>query len=383
MNTKTRKLHLSKTQIIIGAIILVLIVFRLLLPSILLKYCNKTLANMHGYYGHIEVIHVSLYRGAYQIENMYLNKVDSSSQKQTRFFSVADLDLSVQWKALFHGRLVGKLIFNSPELLFTKDRTELEDVKKDTNSFQKVLKDFMPLKINRFEVNNGSIHYIDEGATPKVDISVQQLHVLAQNLSNVENSKIELPSSVTANGNVYGGTLSLNMQMDVLAEKTKFDLKAEIKNVNLALLNDFLKAYGGFDVNRGNLGLYTEFAAKDGRYVGYVKPIIKDLKVLGPQDRHDSFLQKAWEVIVGAAGAVLKNPKEQQVATKVTIQGEFGKSSTDVVDAIWELLRNAFIQALIPGIDNEISLNSVNTVKSHKTLLQKIFGSKKDKKNTP
>ena len=259
----------------------------------------------------------------------------------------------------------------------------LGDVKKDTNSFQKVLKDFMPLKINRFEVNNGSIHYIDEGATPKVDISVQQLHVLAQNLSNVENSKIELPSSVTANGNVYGGTLSLNMQMDVLAEKTKFDLKAEIKNVNLALLNDFLKAYGGFDVNRGNLGLYTEFAAKDGRYVGYVKPIIKDLKVLGPQDRHDSFLQKAWEVIVGAAGAVLKNPKEQQVATKVTIQGEFGKSSTDVVDAIWELLRNAFIQALIPGIDNEISLNSVNTVKSHKTLLQKIFGSKKDKKNTP
>jgi len=336
---------------------------------------------MPGYYGHIDDIDVSLYRGAYQIKNMYLNKLDSSSHQQTTFFTVTDLDLSLQWKALFHGRIVGKLIFNSPKLIFTKDHTELSDVKKDTNSFQRVLKKFMPLKINRFEINDGSIHYIDSGATPKVDISLQQMHVLAQNLTNVENIKVELPSTITAVANVYGGTLSLNMQMDILAVKTKFDLKAEIKNVNLPLLNDFLKAYGGFDVNKGSLGLYTEFAAKDGKYVGYVKPVIKDLKVLGPQDKNDNFLQKAWEVIVGAAAGILKNHKQQQIATKVPIQGEFGKSRTDVADAIFELLRNAFIQALVPSIDNEISLNSVDAAKpEHKTLLQKIFG-KKDKKN--
>jgi hypothetical protein len=380
MNTK-KKFHFSKATIIISVIIVVLFIFRLFLPSILLKYCNKTLANVPGYYGHIDDIDVSLYRGAYQIKSMYLNKIDSSSHRQTPFFMVADLDLSLQWKALFHGRIVGKLIFNSPKLIFTKDHTELSDVKKDTNSFQRVLKKFMPLKINRFEVNDGNIHYVDSGATPKVDISLQQIHVLAQNLTNVENSKVELPSTITATANVYGGTLSLNMQMDILAAKTKFDLKAEIKNVNLALLNDFLKAYGGFDVNKGSLGLYTEFAAKDGKYVGYVKPVIKDLKVLGPQDKNDNFLQKTWEVIVGAAAGILKNHKQQQIATKVPIQGEFGKSSTDVVDAIFELLRNAFIQALVPSIDNEISLNSVDAAEpEHKTLLQKIFG-KKDKKN--
>ena len=330
---------------------------------------------MHGYYGHVQDIDVALYRGAYEIKEMYINKEDSSTKKQTPFFSVKMLDLSLQWKALFHGRLVGKLIFNSPKLIFTKDKTEIKDVKKDTTSFKTVLKDFMPLKINRFEVNDGSIHYVDAGAKPAVDIYLQKAHILAQNLTNVENNEIALPSTLTANATVYGGTLSLNMKLNPLAEKTMFDLKAEIKNVKLAMLNNFLKAYGGFDVNKGNFGLYTEFAAKDGKYIGYVKPFIKDLKVLGPQDSSDNILQKAWEAIVGGAALVLKNQKKQQIATKVPIEGEFGKTTTGVWDAVWELLRNAFIQALMPGIDNQINLNSVNKVKPEKkSFLQKIFG---------
>jgi len=374
--------HIRTSYIIIGSIVIVLIIFRLLLPSILLNYCNKSLAKMHGYYGHVEDIDVALYRGAYQIKEMYISKEDSSTKKQTPFFSVKMLDLSLQWKSLFHGRLVGELIFNSPKLIFTKDKTEIKDVKKDTTSFKKVLKDFMPLKINRFEVNDGSIHYVDAGAKPAVDIYLQQAHILAQNLSNVENNKIALPSTLTANAAIYGGTLSLDMKMNLLSEKTMFDLKAEIKNVKLAMLNDFLKAYGGFDVNKGDFGLYTEFAAKDGKYIGYVKPFIKDLKVLGPQDSSDNILQKAWEVVVGGAGFVLKNQKKQQIATKVPIEGEFGKTTTGVWDAVWELLRNAFIQALMPGIDNQINLNSVNKIKPEKkSFLQKIFGGgNKDKK---
>lgn len=335
---------------------------------------------MHGYYGHIEDIDVDLYRGAYKINNMYINKVDSATKKQTEFFKTNNIDLSVQWNALFHGRLVGELVFNSPTLIFTKDRTEISDVKKDTNDFRKVLKDFMPLKVNRFEVNNGSIHYVDAGATPKVDIHLEQAHIIAENLKNVEDTKTELPSPITATANVYGGTLSLNMKMDLLAAKTRFDLNAEIKNANLVQLNDFFKAYGNFDVNKGTLGLYTEFAAKDGSYKGYVKPIINNLDVVGPEDRHDSFLQKVWETMVDAVGDVLENHKKDQIASKVPIEGNFAGSHTDVTEAIWELLKNAFIRALIPNIDNQININSVGTdTKDHKSLLQKIFGGKKDK----
>ena len=377
---KTRKFRFARVHKIFIIIIVLLVVLRILLPYILLKYCNKSLSELKGYYGHIQDIDVSLYRGAYQINDMYLNKVDASTHKQTNFFKVNNIDLSVEWKALFHGRLVGELVFNSPKLIFTKDRTEISDVKKDTNDFRKVLKDLMPLKVNRFEVNNGSIHYVDAGAKPKVDISVEQAHILAENLKNVEDNKTELPSPITATGNVYGGTLSLNMKMDALAQKTRFDLNAEIKNANLVSLNDFLKAYGGFDVNKGTFGLYTEFAAKNGKYKGYVKPVIKDLDVVGPEDRKDKFFQKVWENIVGAAGEILNNPKKNQIATKIPIEGNLAGSNTDIIEMIWELLRNAFIQALMPSIDNQININSLNTSSDdHKSLLQKIFGGGKDK----
>ena len=381
MAVRSQKFHLTRKFKIIIGIVAVLIILRLFLPFIVLHYANKVLADVRGYYGHIDDIDISLYRGAYQINGIYLNKKDLASQKQTDFFRAENIDLSIEWKALFQGSLVGELVFNSPKLIFTKNKTEIDDVKKDTSDFRKILKDFMPLKINRFEVNNGSIHYVDATAKPKVDIALQQTYILAQNLTNAADNKTALPSPVTARANAYGGTVSFNMKLNPLAKRSTFDMNAEIKNTNLVLLNDFLKAYGNFDVNKGNFGLYTEFAAKNGKYKGYVKPVIRDLEVLGPEDRGDNFFHKIWEGVVGGVGTILKNPKKDQVATKVPIEGDFTGSETDISEAIWQLLRNAFIQALIPSVDNQISLRSVDTKKETKdrTLLQKIFGGKKEK----
>jgi len=314
---------------------------------------------MDGYYGHIKDVELSIYRGAYIIKDIYLNKVDLVSKRQTEFFKSGDIDLSIEWRALFHRMIVGKLIFHSSELIFTKDKAELGDVRKDSSNFRKLLKEFMPLKVNRFEVIDGTIHYVDNSSSPEIDVSLKQTHILALNLSNVTQNRIELPSTVTAQASVYEGTLNFNMKLDALADNAKFVLNAELRNTNLVLLNAFLKAYGNFDVNRGTFSLYTEMATKDGKFKGYVKPFIKDLKVVGPQDRNDSFLQKIWEHMVGAAGVLLKNQRKDQLASKIPMEGTFNSPKPDALDGIWEVLRNAFIQALIPSIDNEISIHSI------------------------
>jgi hypothetical protein len=369
----------KKYKILIGVAIL-LITIRLILPYVVLHYANKTLANMKGYYGHIEDIDLSIYRGAYIINNIYLNKVDSVSEKQTDFFKAKNIDLSVEWGAIFHGSIVGELEFDSPVLIFTKDKVELSDVKGDTTDFRKLLKDFMPLKVNRFEVFNGDLHYADNTSKPKVDVALKQTHILALNLSNVTDDKIALPSKVTANASVYEGTLTFDMKLNALNKQPTFDLNADLKNINLVLLNDFLKAYGNFDVNKGTFGLYTEIAAKNGKFKGYVKPFIKDLDVVGQPDKHDNFFNKVYEHIVGAAGAVFKNQKKDQVATKVDMEGDFKNPQINTLDAIWEVLRNAFIQALMPSIDHEISLKSVDSEKPEdkKNLIQRIFKPEKN-----
>lgn len=370
-----RRFYATKRFKVLAITIGILVIIRLLLPYVVLHYANKNLATMSGYYGHISDIDLSLYRGAYQIKEIFLNKVDDKSQQQTEFFKAQKVDLAIQWKPLFKRRIVGQLVFEKPTLIFTKNKIELEDVQRDSSDFRKILKDFMPLQVNLFEIRQGSIHYVDPYVSPKVDISLEDTYVLAQNLTNAEEKDNDLPATVSARAKAYEGSMVLNMKLDPLAYDATFDLNAEIKNSNLVLLNDFFKAYGRFDVSRGNLGLYTEFAANEGKFKGYVKPIIKDLEILGREDKKDSFFQKLWEGIADGVGDVLENPKKEQVATKLAMEGSFEKPRIRTLDAVFELLRNAFIRALVPSVDHQITLKSLQEVtkEDNRTILQRIL----------
>lgn len=358
----------------------VLVVARLILPYVVLKYANKTLASMDGYYGHVEDIDIALIRGAYRIDSIYINEQDSVTGKQTPFFSSRAIDLSVEWKALFHGSIVGELIFEHPTLKFTKNKVEPKDVKNDSSDFKQLLDDFMPLQVNRFEIIDGRIQYEDLNAKPKVDISMTGLHVVALNLRNSYDSTALLPAKVIARGDVYEGEFTFSMNLNPLAERPTFDLNAEIKDTNLVLLNDFFKAYAKIDVNKGNFGMYTEVAAKEGKFLGYVKPIVKDLDVLGEEDRDDNIFRKMWEALVGAAGQIFKNQPEDQVATKIPFEGDLNQPDADVWTTVVNVLQNAFIQAIQPSIDNEINIAQVGAEKEEekKGFLGKLFG-KKDK----
>lgn len=371
-----------KKKILIAlAIVAVLVVaVRLALPYVVLHYLNKTLATMDGYYGKASDIDIALIRGAYEIDSIYLNKVDSTTQKQTPFFGASQIDLSVEWKALFHGSIVGELVFENPMMRFTKDKVEPDEVRNDSSSFKNLLDDFMPLQVNRVEINNGSIQYIDESSKPRVDIHLTNAYALAENLRNSYDSTVVLPASLRAHANIYEGEFAVNMKLNPLADEPTFDVNAELKNTNLVKLNDFFKAYAKVDVNKGRFGLYTEVAAKDGKFTGYVKPLIQDLDILGQEDRDDNILQKAWEALVGAAGEVFENQRQDQVATKVPFQGSLKNPDTNVWFALTRVLQNAFIQALQPSIDQEINIATVESQPDKKkTFLEKIFGKKDDK----
>jgi len=367
------------TRIILVSIIGLLIIFRLMLPYIVLKYVNKTLANIKEYYGHVDDIDIALIRGAYVIKDIRIEKVDSAGVHDSiPFFTSPVIDLSVQWKAIFKGRVVGEIYVEDPVLNFVKGKHKNEDVKADTADFTKVIKDLMPLTVNHFEISNGQIHYMDKYSSPKLDISMKDINAVATNLSNVNDSAKLLPASLKATANAYEGKIDLNVNFDALQKAPTFDMNASVKNVNMVLLNDFWRAYGNFDLKKGNFGLYTEFAGKDGKFNGYVKPVLKDLDIVQWNKEEGNVGQILWETLVAGVAEILKNHKKEQLATKVPIEGRFDSPSVNLWDAISYVLRNAFIQALKPSIDNTININEVNDTESHKTFLQKIFG-KKDK----
>lgn len=370
----------SKTFRILAISLVALVVIRLILPFVVLHFANKSLSNMKGYYGKIKDIDLSIISGEYSVDSIYLNKVDTVTEEQTPFFSAMLIDLSIEWSAILHGSLVGEVAIESPTLLFTKDKVEPAQLRKDSSFFKKMLDDFMPLKINRFEVSDGTIRYKDEGSRPPVDIKMINAFVLAQNLRNSYDSSTVLPAEIRASATVYEGTIEFRMKLNPLAEAPTFDLNTELKNTNLVELNDFFQAYAKVDVNKGTFGLYAEAAAKDGKFAGYIKPLIKDLDILGKEDRDDNILRKLWEGFAGTVGQIFKNQPQDQVATKIPFEGNIDAPNTNLWYAILHILRNAFVQALQPAIDNEITIASVDNSKvEKKNFIQKIFGKKEGK----
>jgi hypothetical protein len=378
-NSTIKPVRKKKWRIILGIIIIVLIIARLILPYVILHYANKTLAKMSGYYGRIHDIDLAIYRGAYKIKKIYIHKKDSITNLETEFFDSQEIDLSIHWKALLQGKIVGELELEEPTLRFIKDKTEPKQIQKDTNDFRTVLDKFMPLKINRFEITHGIIKYEDKHSTPQVDIEMNNTYVRAENLTNVKGEST-LPSTVTASADVYDGTLKMDMKLDPLAEDPTFDLNLQLENTHLPKLNNFFKAYGKFDVNEGDFGLFLEIAAKEGQFSGYAKPVIKGLKVVGPEDKDKDVLHKLWEGVVGAVGIIFRNQKHDQVATKIPIEGSFGKTKIYTWRAILEIFINAFIEALKPSLDDDVDLGSVGDAPGSGIKIKPVDKNDKDKK---
>jgi uncharacterized protein YhdP len=365
----------KRLLIILASVLVVLIAFRIALPYILLRYVNKQLASIEGYKGHVDDIDVSLYRGAFTIEGIRLDK--TSGKIPVPFFKAEEMDLSIEWRALFHGRVAAEIEVQKPVFNFVNGPTKATSQTGIGKHWTEVIDNLLPFKLNRVELKNGQVHYRDYHSSPQVDIYARQVHVLAENLSNAKHAKGSLPSTAVATALVYNGTANVNMKIDPLSRVPLFDLNAKLTNVDLTYLNNFLRAYGNFDVERGRFSLYSEAAAKDNRISGYTKPIIKDIKVVSWKEDKKKPLKLIWESLVGAVAWILTNHKKDQIATKATFEGRLDDPDISVLSIIGQLLRNAFIQALVPSLENNININSPGKKEENPTALKQLYNKTK------
>ena len=140
MQNKT-KTRLNKKRYKIPIIIItILVVVRLLLPFAVKKYVNGVLADIPGYYGQVSDIDLSLLRGAYVIDGLYLNKIDAGSE--VPFIKLETTDISIEWKSLFKGRVVSEIILTRPQFIYVfEDQQKNEAEDPDFNDWTKALTD--------------------------------------------------------------------------------------------------------------------------------------------------------------------------------------------------------------------------------------------------
>jgi hypothetical protein len=180
-------------------------------------------------------------------------------------------------------------------------------------------------------------------------------------LTNARNVQSELPAGVTAHSTtVGGGRLEIQLQLDPVAKAPTYQVTAQLTNVNLPALNDFLKAYGKFDVERGGFNLFASIAAKDGNYDGYAKVFFTKLDVFAwEKERKKNALEIFWQGIVGTLAAAFKNQPHDYLAARIPIYGSYGKEKIGAWRAVGTMLRNAFIKALVPKLDEQATVRQV------------------------
>src|SRR5690554_1146084 len=340
--------------ILIG-IVLLLIVIRLMLPSIVKRYVNRTLSELPGYTGRVQDIDIRLIRGAYVIDGLELRK--HTDPKEYPFLQIQRADLSLEWRAIFKGRLVGEIVLDRPviHIVAGKDDDSREPSKEH---WTKTLKALMPMTVNRLQVDSGKIAYLDFSSKPDVNLSISNMQLTALNLANVEDAATPLPSTVHLVGtSIGGGKLKVDMKVNAMKETPDFDVDAALTGVKLTSLNDFIEAKAKIDVEKGTLDMYTELQAQNGSFEGYVKPFIKGVKVLDWEEdkKEGGILQAAKEAVVGLLVKTVENPKTEKVATRVPISGNLNDPDTDGWATFFGVLKNAFIKAFRQGIEGTIS----------------------------
>jgi hypothetical protein len=354
-----RKMRKKTVLIIIGVFLVLIIGLRIALPYIVKDYVNKTLDELDGFQGSVADIDISIIRGAYQIEGVIIEK--TGGKVPVPFFSADVVDLSVEWSALFKGSVVGEIEILSPKLNFVAGPSEDQKQTEPSDNWQEKIKELFPLKINRFAIVDGEVHYRDFNSDPKVNIYLNNINAVANNLTNSEDLAETMVAKVNATGNAMGtGKFNLNLEYDPYQDLPTFNFDAELENIQLVKLNDFLKAYGSFDVQKGTFGLYTEMASSKGAFNGYLKPFFKDIEVFSWKEDDRNFFETIWEAVAGAVADILENPEKDQIATKIPISGRYDDPETNVWSAVGTLLRNAFIEALIPGIEKSIQIKTIS-----------------------
>lgn len=346
----------KKRYIIPIAIILVLVVVRLALPSIVKNYMNKTLSSgITGYTGHVDRVGISLYRGAYQLYGFTLKSTESKSDIPFLYFPQSDI--SIHWKALLHGSIVSEIILTNPAINYVKEDQDKQPVNKtEAEDWSKTLTDIVPIDINRFEINNGELSFVEVSSDPKIDLDIKQLNLLATNLKNVRTNG-KLPSSINASGVSMGdGNLNIDGKMNLIKEIPDMDISLEFTDMDMTALNNLTNHYANIDFEKGNLSLYSEMAIADRYLEGYLKPITKDTQILGEES---SFLNTLWEGVVGFVKLIFTNPSKKVLATKIPLEGDLSKVDSNVLVTIGNIVKNAWIQAYKSKTDGTIDYKEV------------------------
>ena len=352
VNQNERRGFRRKRYLILGIILIFLIGFRLYLPTYVKTHVNKVLSEIPGYHGQVDDIDIAIFRGAYVIKGMYFKK--NTEKSGIPFLKFPKTDISIEWKSIFHGKIVSEIIMNNPEINFIYEDWEKDSTNITTEDWKKILRDLTYFDINHFEIRNGKIAFVQLSTDEKIDLGIDKLELTADNLQNVVERERILPAPIYASGVSKGnGKFSLEGNMNLAKKIPEMDLSFSVENADVTILNSFINHYGGFYFEKGKFSIYGEADLTNADFKGYLKPILSGTELI---NNENGFQQNLWEGFEGFFNDILKNQETNPLATKISIETKLDNPELGAWSTLIKAFKNSWIQTFKNKATEEIEL---------------------------
>jgi hypothetical protein len=208
------------------------------------------------------------------------------------------------------------------------------------------------LSVALVTIRNSSFGYLDKTSSPSYRLFIDNAHVAVRNFSNQLSEK---PATFELKGR-FMGSGKTDVQGSFVPKTKTPDLrfKVEIVDTEMTTMSKLFEAYGKFDIQAGLFSLYSEGSIRGNRIQGYVKPLFRNMQVTDLRtDQEKGFLHKLYITGIKIASKILKNRPRSEVATQVEFSGTIDNPQTSIMQIIGNLVRNAFIRAILPGFEKE------------------------------
>jgi hypothetical protein len=339
----------------LAALIVVLIGLRLALPTIVRNVLNQRMDHMGDYHGHVADVDLSLWRGAYILDDLKIVKV--SGKVPVPLLQAPHMDIHLSWHALIHGAIRASVEFERPVLNFVDGNSGAGTQAGGGVDWRAQMQHLIPIRIDSVKVSDGTITFRNFVSRPRVDIKATGVNAVVTNLTNADRSGGRRVADMHATAKVLGeAPLETSASFDPLGRAVDFTFKLRILHIDLVKLNDLARAYAKLDFESGKGDFVMELNARDGRLDGYAKPLFHDMKIFSwKQDvteEHENPLEAAWQAIVEGITSIFTNHEKDQFATRVPISGRIDNTKFGTWRAIVNVLHNAFVKAYTPQLEN-------------------------------
>jgi uncharacterized protein DUF748 len=349
----------NKWLLALAIVLVALIGLRLALPGILKDVMNDKLQALDAYTGHVNEVHLAIWRGGARVDGIQLVKRDSKYPEP--FLQADEADFSIEWRNLLRGKLVAQGEIREPKIHLVQAELKKNQQMGTETDWRKAVRELSPIRINTIRIRNGLVTFVTEKIAAKDAVTVQNINGEITNLTNAVGSNEESFAHFNFNAQVLGDApTQINGSVNPFAQAPTFDFNYKLENVKLPKLNPWLRQYIKADAEAGSFQLYMEMAAADGKFKGYAKPLMENVKILSSADKDEGALHKMWEGIVQFATNIFDNDKaDEQVGARVPFSGTIQNPKAGLLATMVSVFHNAFVGAFAHSLEGSISLRDV------------------------